>query len=118
MLFLFSVLILLTGIVIVFSCTRFIPSLERVSFTEKIPLQISAIQAYLRREEKLFSPKPGTEKVIFFPKAYNGKKKLSFVYLHGFSASRQEASPIFEKVPELLQYFKLEVVSEKTSKPL
>ena len=102
MLFLLSVLFLLTGIVVVFACTRFIPSLERVSFTEKVPLQISAIQAYLLKEEKLFSPKPGTEKVIFFPKSSTGKSKLSFVYLHGFSASRQEASPIFEKVAEQL----------------
>ena len=66
-------------------------------------LEISAIEKQLKNEEGRFSDiVENTEKTIVWA---NGIKKTEFsvVYLHGFSATRQEIHPVTEMVAEKLQ---------------
>lgn len=84
--------------VVVLLSTRFIPPLMKTELHVTMPTSIDEVDLYLAAEEEKINPKPGTEKKIFFNSTKNQKSKLSFIYLHGFSASRREASPVFEKI--------------------
>ncbi len=92
---LFSIVVLA---VVVLLSTRLNPHLKKTNLLNSPPTDIGKIEHYLEFNESKFNPKPGTEKRIFFNSAQKQKSKLSFVYLHGFSATRQEASPVFEKI--------------------
>ncbi|MEY4617068.1 MAG: hypothetical protein RJB66_2028 [Pseudomonadota bacterium] len=89
-------LLIFTVISTVLLSTRMLKPLKKTSLENPIPGSISEIVTYLESSERFSKPKPGTEKKIFFPNNQIDKAKLSFVYLHGFSASRQETSPVFE----------------------
>lgn len=61
------------------------------------------LDAYLALEESAFPDiRPDTEKRIFWNGAAGEKTPLAVVYLHGFSASRQEISPVPEDVAKAL----------------
>ena len=61
------------------------------------------LDAYLAEEEAKFADiRPHTEKRIFWKGEAGQKTPLSVVYLHGFSASRQEISPVAEDVASAL----------------
>jgi esterase/lipase len=45
---------------------------------------------------------PGTEKIIKWAGNPNEKTPLSIVYIHGFTATRQETAPVFDRVAEQL----------------
>jgi len=61
------------------------------------------LDAYLAQEEaKLPDIRHGTEKHIFWNGDAGQKTPLAVVYLHGFSASRQEISPVAENVAKAL----------------
>jgi alpha-beta hydrolase superfamily lysophospholipase len=61
------------------------------------------LDAYLAAEEAKFTDiRPETEKRIFWNGAAGEKTPLSVVYLHGFSATRQEISPVPEDVAKAL----------------
>jgi esterase/lipase len=57
------------------------------------------IDQYLAQSEALFHDiVPGAEKTIVWANATKTKTPLSIVYLHGFSATRQETAPLSDKV--------------------
>jgi hypothetical protein len=57
------------------------------------------LDGYLARSEAGYGDiVPGTEKTIVWASASKSRTPLSIVYLHGFSASRQECAPL----PQLL----------------
>lgn len=82
------------------------PSVEAPDATliaNQIPQELSALDAFLQeKESKTPNLRPGTEKKIFW---FDGvrRTKLSLVYVHGFSASRQETSPLSEDIAKRLQ---------------
>lgn len=57
----------------------------------------------INSSENLLSPLAGTEKKIFWADSSKEKTHLSFIYLHGWSASRQEISPVVENVSAKLK---------------
>ena len=61
------------------------------------------LDEYLRAGESVFTDLvPGTEKTIFWAGEPGIKTALSVVYLHGFSSSRQETSPLSDNVAAAL----------------
>lgn len=68
-----------------------LPKIER-----DLPLP-EDLTEYLKAFESQFEIKPENEKVIYFSDSKK-KTELSFVFVHGFSASRKEVSPLFEDV--------------------
>ena len=71
----------------------------------KIDLQIKPINLpadldqYLAESEAQFSDiVPGTEKTIIWANAEKTKTPLSIVYLHGYSATRQETVPLSDEI--------------------
>jgi alpha-beta hydrolase superfamily lysophospholipase len=61
------------------------------------------LDVYLAQEEAAFPDiTPDTEKKIFWNAAPGAKTPLSVVYLHGFSATRHEISPVAEDVARAL----------------
>lgn len=57
------------------------------------------IDHYLAQSEAQFHDiVPGAEKIIIWANATKTKTPLSIVYLHGFSATRQETSPLSDKL--------------------
>ncbi|MGH1330830.1 MAG: alpha/beta hydrolase [Paracoccaceae bacterium] len=60
------------------------------------------LEAYLAAEEALFAPKEGTEKAIHWAGEKGAKTPLSIIYLHGFTASGRELSPVPETVAKAL----------------
>jgi alpha-beta hydrolase superfamily lysophospholipase len=66
-----------------------------------LPTDLSALPAYLEQQERHFPDiVPGTEKHIRFGSAGAQRANWAVVYLHGFSATRQETSPLSELVAE------------------
>ncbi len=53
-------------------------------------------------EKKVPNLKPGTEKTIRWAHGVGRKTPYSIVYFHGFSASRQEISPVVERVADAI----------------
>jgi esterase/lipase len=61
------------------------------------------LDQYLAQAEARYSDiVPGTEKTIIWANADKSKTPLSIVYLHGYSASRQETSPLSEQIASQL----------------
>jgi esterase/lipase len=57
------------------------------------------LDQYLKLSEARFSDiVPGTEKTIIWANASKTKTPLSIVYLHGYSATRQETAPLSDQV--------------------
>lgn len=66
-----------------------------------LPADLSALPAYLEQQERCFPDiVPGTEKHIRFASTGLQRAPWAVVYLHGFSATRQETSPLSESVAE------------------
>lgn len=72
--------------------------LKPVSPLPMIPDTLPELEKYIVLSEKKINPRLGTEKIIVFSDAKRTKSKLALVYLHGFSASRGELSPVFEDI--------------------
>ena len=74
----------------------------RPEVSEKLPdLALPAdLKSYIHMsEEKMPDITPGTEKTIIWARPDKKEKtNLSIVYLHGFSATRQETAPLGERV--------------------
>jgi alpha-beta hydrolase superfamily lysophospholipase len=61
------------------------------------------LDAYLASSEARFEDlRPGTEKTILWAHPDRRRTALSLVYLHGFSATRREVTPLAERVAEAL----------------
>jgi esterase/lipase len=57
------------------------------------------LDTYLAQSEDAYPAiVPGAEKVIFWANANKSKTSLSIVYLHGYSASRQETAPLSDNI--------------------
>lgn len=71
----------------------------------KIPSALTELEAYLALSEKQFSDlKPGTEKqVVWREPSSPQKSEWAVVYLHGFSASRQEVAPLCDLLADELK---------------
>ncbi len=55
-------------------------------------------------ESRFADIRPGTEKkIIWYDPAHKNKAKYAIIYLHGFSASRQETAPLCELVAQQLR---------------
>lgn len=63
------------------------------------------IDGYLNEQEKRYPDiKPGTEKIInWHDPIKKTKTQYSIIYLHGFSATRQEISPVCERLASQLE---------------
>lgn len=61
------------------------------------------LDAYLAEKEAAYDDLvPGTEKIIRWADEPGRKTPFSIVYLHGFSATRQESAPLADKVAEAM----------------
>ncbi len=61
------------------------------------------LDAYIEKSEKAIPGiRPDTEKKIFWSGKKGEKTRLSLVYVHGYSATRMEASPVIERAGEAL----------------
>ena len=61
------------------------------------------LDAYLAEQEAAYKDLiPGTEKIIHWAEEPGRKTPFSIVYLHGFSATRQESAPLAERVAEAM----------------
>ena len=68
---------------------------------ESLPDNLQEIDAYLQREESNFPEITAeTEKKVFWHGGDIKKTPYSFVYLHGYSATRQEIVPVCERLAE------------------
>lgn len=90
--------LIFAGLVII--ATRQRTPLEKRELKQLPPSDIIALEDYIKSKERFARPKPGTEKSIYFPRDCKVRKTFSFVYLHGFSATRAEISPVMERVAE------------------
>ena len=81
----------------------------RVTVSPKLPtIELPPCQClgeYVKRQEEVFQDRliPGAEKTIRFQHEDHRKTKFSLVYVHGFSASRQDCCPVPELVAEHLE---------------
>jgi esterase/lipase len=70
----------------------------------ELPADPAALPAYFATlEARVVGIMPGTEKRVTFGPAGAQRSRWAVVYLHGFSASRQETAPLPEHVAEALQ---------------
>jgi esterase/lipase len=61
------------------------------------------LDTWLDEKESAFpNLTPGTEKRILWAGRPGEKTPVSIIYIHGFSASRQETAPVFERVAETI----------------
>lgn len=69
------------------------------------PVEAGAdLDAWLAQREGLFDDiTAGTDKHIFWAAAPNERTEFAVLYLHGFSATRQEISPTAERIAERLE---------------
>lgn len=74
------------------------PRLRRL----KLPA-IDALDEYLRKQESAVQPVPGTEKKIDYRHTDRQKTEYALVYVHGFSASRQDCRPVPQRVADHLK---------------
>ena len=73
----------------------------RFASAVELPSQLDELDAYLAAAEQGISHLvPGAEKTIHWASADKTRTPVSFVYLHGYSASRQEAHPLTDVVAE------------------
>jgi len=78
-------------------------SLSSASVTAE-PLSLENVETQLERQERLFTDiVAGTEKHIRWFDRSRQASEFSIVYLHGFSASRQELNPLIEELADDLR---------------
>jgi len=89
-------LLVVVGFLMLTSCVDFKSNFD-VLDANKIVTE--DIESYVKKSEEKFTDIiPGTEKNILWFKDKNSKTELSIIYLHGFSATRQEVSPLTENI--------------------
>ncbi|RMH72982.1 MAG: alpha/beta fold hydrolase [Gemmatimonadetes bacterium] len=68
-----------------------------------LPDDLDDLEAYLARSEAVFPDIiPGTEKTIIWADSSQRQTPVSIVYLHGFSATRQEIAPVCDSLAQVL----------------
>lgn len=63
-----------------------------------LPAGVQDIDSYLRQTESRHAITVGTEKRVFWYRDEVVQRQVSLVYLHGYSATRQEISPVCEQL--------------------
>lgn len=98
---LFFTVVLIVVLVIVFLLG---PRADRNQYftPQNLPQEISKLDDYLQSEENKYDVKVGKEKTILWNDGKN-RTEYSVVYLHGFTADRQEISPVAERVAQKLK---------------
>jgi len=95
------------GVLIAVAGTVMVSAPSTLSGTESVPRLPRDIDAWLSRSEASAARGnlvPGTEKrVRWFGGRRNSKTRYAIVYLHGFSASRQEIAPVESMVADALE---------------
>jgi alpha-beta hydrolase superfamily lysophospholipase len=79
---------------------------SRFSYLPAVIALPEDLDGYLQKSESaIHSPplKENTEKLIIWANPQHLKTKLAFVYMHGFSASRRELSPVVEDLAQKYQ---------------
>jgi esterase/lipase len=94
-------LFLMIFVATVLGLTEYYPMNEKLA-NWQAPEMAENLDTYLQSTETIFHPKLGTEKMILWARPDKRKTSLAFVYLHGFSASRREISPVLEGIAEKL----------------
>lgn len=96
------ILLLLCSTIVVFFLTAFYPANTKLSAIP-VPELPDDLDNYLLESEASFSPKEGTQKEILWFHADKRVTEVSIIYLHGFSASRGEISPVAEEVAKSMK---------------
>lgn len=75
------------------------PEVE-LSASLSLPTEPAALEAWVTQQEERYEDiVPGAEKhILWADPEHPGRTRVSLVYLHGFSACRQEVSPLTEQV--------------------
>jgi len=74
--------------------------IDQAIFPKKLPLDI---EDYLILQEQQFSDMiPGTQKTVIWAGTPNAQTEFCVVYIHGFSATRQETAPLSDFVAQSL----------------
>lgn len=71
-------------------------SLTKQPLPSHIPKSPREIERFIAENEMKFPIKSNNQKVLLNANLSRGKSPTSFIYIHGFSASRMEISPVFE----------------------
>jgi len=91
--------------IIIFAFAAFIESyfkFKNPEFSKPIP-DITGLETYLETEEKKIQGiTPNTEKTIKWYQQAGSKTEYAIVYMHGYSATRQETAPLSTKLAEAL----------------
>lgn len=68
-----------------------------------VPTDLSQLDAWLAEQEsRVPNLVPGAEKMVRWASEPGTRTPLSIIYLHGFSATRQELVPVFDRVSDSL----------------
>lgn len=94
--------LLVCSTVLVFFLTAFYPA-KRALANTPTPTLPDDLDVYLAKSEEAIGCKKGTEKSISWFHDDHRVTDLSIIYLHGFSASRREISPVTEYLAQRLQ---------------
>ncbi len=66
--------------------------------------EIEALDDWLKKgEASIPGIIPGTEKIIYWASGAGKKTPFSIVYIHGFTASRQETAPVFDDIAKKIK---------------
>ena len=72
-------------------------------YSQKVQISLPEdLDSYLQKSEEALHPKAHTQKEIIWAYPDHRKTPLSLVYLHGFSATRKEISPVTEDLAKKL----------------
>jgi esterase/lipase len=95
--FVVLILTLLLGVILMTPFSTFRPS-SQSAVVEEVA-RATDLDSYLKKNESAIAKlRPGLEKAIIWNGEKGVKTPLSFIYLHGYSASRGETAPLMETV--------------------
>jgi pimeloyl-ACP methyl ester carboxylesterase len=94
-----GVIILILAIVYLFG-----PKPVHPVYNSKLPKvpELSALPAYVALQESTFKIKPGNEAEIIWADSAQQQTEYAIVYLHGFSASKEEGNPAYAYLAKAL----------------
>lgn len=80
------------------------PKPTKPLYTIKLPVvpELTALPAYVAAEEAHYKIKPGNEAEIVWADSVQQQTEYAIVYLHGFSASKQEGNPAYTYLAKAL----------------
>lgn len=82
------------------------PKPAKPTYATKLPRvpELSALPQYVANQERKFNVKPGNEaEIVWADSAKQEQTDYAIVYLHGFSASKEEGNPAFRYLAKALK---------------